>query len=222
MRAFLAAVVVALVASAVSRADLPSPGTKTIPVEHKIETEKDYPDWVFFIVRGSGGVKKVQLGPKSAIVILGNGAMSKDPVPKPGQKEKGLTVPYRASIVVAIPAARVKEFKSDKELHAAIEDARVPGLVLVGSAFVDHENVPAADPRKKIVQRYRLTRLEAKEGATLEPIKEEEKPPQPAASPVSATVPDVTWIFKWIAGGLGTAAIIGVAGVFLLGRTKRR
>ena len=222
MRAFLAAVVVAFVISATSRGDSPPAGTKNIPVEHKIETEKDYPDWVFFVVRGSGGVKKVALSPKSAIVILGNGAASKDPVPKPGQKEKGLTVPYRASIVVAIPAARVKEFKSDKELHAAIEDARVPGLVLVGSAFIDHETVPAADPRKKVVQRYRLTKLDANEGATLEPIQEEEKPPQPAKSPVSSIVPDITWIFKWIAGAVGTAAVIGIVGVFLMGRTKRR
>jgi len=71
MRAFLAAVVVALVVSAMSRADLLPPGTKNIPVEHKIESEKEYPDWVFFIVRGSGGVKKVTLSPKSAIVIPG-------------------------------------------------------------------------------------------------------------------------------------------------------
>ena len=89
MRAFLAAVVVALVVSAMSRADLLPPGTKNIPVEHKIESEKEYPDWVFFIVRGSGGVKKVTLSPKSAIVIPGSSAVGRGPVPKPGQKEKG-------------------------------------------------------------------------------------------------------------------------------------
>jgi hypothetical protein len=222
MRAFLAAVVVALVVSAMSRADLLPPGTKNIPVEHKIESEKEYPDWVFFIVRGSGGVKKVKLSPKSAIVVPGSSAVGRGPVPKPGQKEKGLALPYRASVVVAIPAGRVKEYKTEKELNAAIEDAKVTGLVVVGSAFFDHENAKTTDPRKKIVQRYRLTKLEAKEGATLDPIKEEEKPPESAASPVSAVVPDVTWIFKWIAGGLGTAAVIGIAGVFLLGRTKRR
>ena len=92
MRAFLAAVVVALVVSAMSRADLLPPGTKNIPVEHKIESEKEYPDWVFFIVRGLGGVKKVTLSPKSAIVVPGSSGGGGSS-PKTGTEGEGARCP---------------------------------------------------------------------------------------------------------------------------------
>ena len=170
MRTFLAAVFVALVVAAVGRAGQLPPATRNIPVEHRIETDQEYPDWVFFVVRGSGGVTKVPLAAKSPIVIPGSGAVARDPAPRPG-KEKGLAVPRRASALVAVPKDKVNEYKTEKELHAAIEDARITGVVVVGSIYFDHESATAADPRKSIVQRYRLTQLNAKDGARLEPIK---------------------------------------------------
>lgn len=170
MRTLFAAINVALVVAAVGRAGQLPPATRNIPVEHRIETDKDYPDWVFFVVRGSGGVTKVPLTAKTPIVIPGSSAADRDPAPRPG-KEKGLAVPHRASALVAVPKDKVKEYKTEKELHAAIEDARITGVVVVGSIYFDHESAKAADPRKSIVQRYRLTQLSTKEGARLESIK---------------------------------------------------
>ena len=59
MRPFLAAAFVVVLAPGICRADLLPPGTKNIPIEYRIETDQDCSDWTFFIVHGSGGVKKV-------------------------------------------------------------------------------------------------------------------------------------------------------------------
>jgi len=174
MRTFLTAVFVGLVVASVARAGLPQAGTKNIPVEHRIETDKEYPDWVFFVVRGTGDVTKVPLAAKTPIVIPGSSAVDRDPLPRPGEKEKGLAVPRRASALVAVPKDKANEYKTEKELHAAITEGRITGVVVVGSLFFDHEGAKAADPRKSIVQRYRLAQLNAREGAKLEPIKPDE------------------------------------------------
>jgi hypothetical protein len=219
---FLATIVVLLFAAMIARADLLPPGTKNIPVNHKIETEQEHPDWVFFIVRGSGGVQKVALNVKKPIVIPGSGGVGNGPVPQPGAKPR--TIPYRANALVAVPKDAVKDYKNDKELHAAIEDGKVAGMHAVNGHFSDHENAKVTDARKSIEQRYRLTRLDAKDGAILEPIKPEEKPPADGKLPgaVEGIVPDMQWIFPWIAGGLGLAAVVGLAGVLVIGRTRRR
>lgn len=222
MKRFLVTSLALLFASMFARADLLPPGTKNIPINYKIETEQEYPDWVFFIVQGSGVVKKVALSVKKPIVIPGSSGVGNGPVPKPGEKQR--TIPYRASALVAVPKDAVKGYKNDKELHAAIEDGKVAGMHAVNGHFFDHENAKATDGRKSIEQRYRLTKLDAKDGATLEPIKPEEKPPADGKLPgaVEGIVPDTQWIFPWIAGGLGLAAVVGLAGVLVIGRTRRR
>ena len=163
----------ALVVAAVGRAGQRPPATRNIPVEHRIETEKDYPDWVFFVVRGSGGVKKAPLAAKSPIVIPGSSAVDRDPSLGRGRR-RGWRCRAVPVSLVAVPKEKVNEYKTEKDLHAAIEDARITGVVVVGSTYFDHESAKAADPRKTIVQRYRLTKLDAKDGARLEPIKPEE------------------------------------------------
>jgi hypothetical protein len=203
--------VVALLAAAPARADLIPPGTRNIPVEHRIETDAEHPDWLFFVVRGSGGASKVALDPKTPIVIPGSSAVGQGPVPRKGEKER--TIPYRASAVVAVPREAAKAYKTEKELLAAVDEGKVAGALALNGHFFDHTNAKANDPRKSIVKRYRLTKLDARAGATLEPVKEggpEEE--EQAAAPGS---------FRWVAAGLALAAAVGFAGLWLAGRARR-
>src|SRR5262249_1559592 len=89
-----------LVAGGLARADLIPPGTKNIPIDHKIETDKEYPDWVFFTVGGNGNVKAVKLDPKNPLTIPGSSAIGNGPIPQPGEKR---TRPYRSTSLVSVP-----------------------------------------------------------------------------------------------------------------------
>jgi hypothetical protein len=213
MRKTAAMALVVVLAPAVGRADLLPPGTKNIPIENRIEAEKDHPEWTFFVVHGSGGVKKVALDAKTPIVIPGSSGVGTGPLPRPGDKPR--TLPYRASALVAVPTSAVKAYKTEKDLHAAVEDGKVPGMRPVNGHFFDHENAKAADPRKSIVKRYRITKLDGKTGATVEPIKDEQRKEEEeavAAAPGS---------FAWMAAGLAIAGILGFAGLVLAARFRR-
>jgi hypothetical protein len=212
---FLAAGVVLFVASAMTRADLIPPGTRNIAVDHQFETDKDYPDWVFFVVRGSGGVEKVKLDAKTPAVVKGSAAVGNGPPPQPGQKDKGITLPYRASALIAVPKDAAKGYKTDKELHAAIEDAKVAGQVRVKDAFYDHENAAANDARKSITRRLKVTKIDPKEGIVVEAVKgtAKDKEEEEAAN--------TRGMFPWVAGGLATAAAVCVAGLAITRRTRR-
>src|SRR4051794_13938837 len=109
-RALLAAVVGGLVGVGTVRADIPPPpGQKRITVDHKIETEKEYADWVFFTVIGHGDVKQVKLDPKNPYTIEGA-----------GRGGVGGLCSF-----VAIPKDAVKQYAGEKELHAAVKDGKV-------------------------------------------------------------------------------------------------
>ena len=214
MKLSLAVLIALLLANAVGRADLLPPGTKNIPIEHRFETEKEYADWIFVVVQGSGGAKKVAFDPKTPLVIPGSSGVGNGPVPQPGQKQR--TIPYRAAALFAVPKDTVKNLSlTEKELLAAVEDGKVAGMHQVNGHFFDHENAKATDARKSIVKRYKIAKIEAKGGVTLEPIKEDparkEEEEQAAATPS----------FPWIATGLGAAAAIGFVGFLLIGRTRR-
>jgi hypothetical protein len=213
MRPVVAVALVVAIAASVGRADLLPPGTKNIPIEYRIESDQDCSGWTFFIVHGSGGVKKVALDSKTPIVIPGSSGVGNGPVPQPGAKPR--TMPYRASALVVVPKDALREYKTEKEFHAAVEDGKVAGMHSVKGHFFDHENAKATDPRKSIVKRNRITKLDAKCGATLEPIKDdqrkEEEEPEAAA-------PDS---FPWVAAGLALAGVLGFAGLVLAGRFRR-
>ena len=213
MRPFVAVALVAVLAPGICRADLLPPGTKNIPIEYRIETDQDCSDWTFYIVHGSGGVKKVALDAKTPIVIPGSSGVGNGPVPQPGAKPR--TMPYRASALVAVPKDALKEYKTEKELHAAVEDGKVAGMHSVNGHFFDHESAKATDPRKAIVKRYRMTKLDAKSGATLEPIKDDQRKEE--EEPVAAAADS----FPWMAAALALAGVLGFAGLVLAGRFRR-
>jgi len=215
----LTAGVVVLLASAMTRADLLPPGTKNIPIEYKIETDKEYADWVFFVVRGSGGVQKVTLDPKTPVVIPGSSGVGNGPVPRPGEKER--VIPYRASALAAIPKDAVKKYATEKELHAAVEDGKVEGMVRVKDYFYDHENAKATDPRKSITRRYKVTKIDAtmpKDGIALEAVKADGNPGKEEEEETAAAARPT---YTLVAAGVAVAAAVGFAGFWLVGRSRR-
>ena len=217
MNRFLVVAVGSLIVASVGRADLLPPGTKNIAVEHTIETDNNYPDWVFFIVHGSGSVQQVTLDTKTPIVIPGSSAVGNGPIPQPGAKDR---IPYRSAALVAIPKDAVKKYASEKELHAAIEDGKVEGMVRARDYFFDHENAKTTDPRTSIAKRYRVKAFNTvmpREGIELEEIvvPSSDQPTEKTEMSSSPT------IFRWVAIGLATAAAIGFTGLFLIARSRR-
>ena len=193
-------------------ADLIPPGTKNIAIDVKITTEKDYPGWVFYTISGSGDVALVKLDAKTPLTIPGSSGVGNGPAPQPGEKRR--TQPYRSHVLVAVPKDAVKAYATEKELHAAIDDGKVPGQVQVKQAFSDHDNVKVTDPRKAIVQRFTLEKIDAKDGIVLQPVKDDVKPGEEGIVYTNAPPETLSW---WIAGGLLTAFTI-TTGFFLLRR----
>jgi hypothetical protein len=203
------AAIVGLLAVTVAWADLIPPGTRNIPVEHRIDTEKDNPNWAFFTIRGSGEVKAVKFDAKTPVVIPGNAAIGNGPVPQPGEKR---TRPYRSTVLVAVPAEAARAYPSEKELLAAVGEGKITGAV-ESKPLGDHENVKTNDPRKKVSNRFLLDKIDAKEGIVLQPVKDEPKPEEDesvAAGPAHVT--------RWVAMGLAQSAAVGFAGLWFLRR----
>lgn len=211
MKRLLAVVVVGLVAASLARADLIPPGTKNIAINHKIETDTEHTDWVFFVVRGSGGVHKAALDPKHPLTVAGSAGVGNGPAPQPGEKRRSIA--YRSNLLVAVPKDAGKKYETEKAFHEAIEDGKVPGMVRVKDAFYDHENAKATDPRKTIVRQFRVTKIDAKEGIVLEAVKPEGNA-KPEEEGVSAS-------FPWVATGLALTAAVCFTGLWLSRRTRR-
>jgi len=176
-------------------ADLIPPGTKNLAIDTKIYTDKDYSEWVFFILGGDGTVKPVKLDTNKALTIPGSSGVGNGPVPDPDAKPR--TRPYRSNLLVAVPKDAVKKYATEKELHAALDDGKVPG---------DHDNVKVTDPRKNIVNRFKLVKIDAKDGIVLEVLKEDVKPEPEVDSDPQAAMPKVfSW---WMMGGLMSVFLI--------------
>src|SRR5262245_11428010 len=119
---------VAVTASS-ARADIAPPkGFKRVTLDHKITTDQEFPDYVFFTVIGGGGrtggvknplagaegVTQVKLDPKTPIVIPGAG--------------RGAGI-GRQGHLAAVPKDSEKNYSSEKEFLAAVRAGKVEGLI---------------------------------------------------------------------------------------------
>ena len=124
-------------------------------------------------------------------------------------------IPYRSSLLVAFPKQTVKQYTTEKELIAAFNDGKVEGMVRVKDPFPDYSNVKITDARKSYTRVFRVTKIDPKEGIVLEAVKTEDiksgKEEEASAMPHA---------YLWIAGGLGVAAIVGFAGLWVSRRSR--
>src|SRR4051812_29248211 len=109
MSRILSALALGLIVTPAARADLPPPkGTKLIPVENKITTAKDYPEYAFYTV---------SLLQKEAT-----------PVKLDSNTPLVFTPVYRSASLVAVPKNAGKSYGSEKDFLAALAKGKVDGM----------------------------------------------------------------------------------------------
>jgi hypothetical protein len=213
MKQIAAVVLVGLFGAGLVRADSLLPGTRNLPIDYRIETDKDYPDLVFFTIRGSGSVTSVQFDQKTPLTIPGSNAEGKGPVLPPGEK---LNRPYRSTSLVAVPKEAAGSYPTEKAFHAALDAGTVPGLAK-SQPLYDHRNVPTGDPRKSIVRVFRVEKIDPKEGIVLTELKNAEGS-EGEGGREATTGPGVQ---LWMVGLAGSLAVV-LAGVWLVRRRRAR
>ena len=125
---------VGLVSATVARADVaPPPGQVRVPVDHVIQTDKAYPEYVFVVVIGGepGWSYKATLDKDKPLRITGKDRNGR----------------ARLCWLAAVPAEAAREFKTDKELVAAVAESKVKGILTAKGADFDSFTVVPERPR---------------------------------------------------------------------------
>jgi hypothetical protein len=190
-----------LVAVAAARADVPPPaGQVRVPLGHIIEADKAYPEYVFVVVVGSDP----ELSYKAEL--------SKDkPLRIEGKNRGGRG---RLCWLAAVPADTARQYRSDKELVAAvIENKAWAALTTKRMSFDSFTVVPEPNAPKLFEQRHRIERMTAGEGIVLTDEKLTPADPDPHAFDEESAV-------RWgVAGVVAAVAVCGL-GLWLLGRRR--
>jgi hypothetical protein len=224
MKRTVAVLVLGLLAAAVVRADVAPPkGLKRVTLDHKITTEKEYPDYIFFTIIGGGragpggknplggaeGVTQVKLDPKTPIVIPGAG--------------RGAGI-GRQGYLVAAPKDAGKSYGSEKEFLAAIRAGKVEGMIRAKTLLDSQATVKDTDTRTTVVQEYKLEKIDPKDGMVLTRVKEGEpekkdggKQEEEELDPATAFAPRGG---VWVAGLSASLAVV-LAGLWVVRRNRR-
>jgi hypothetical protein len=200
MNRVLLAAVAGLVLVPAARADIPPPkGQKRVAVDHKIETDKEYPDYAFFTLVGFKDLKAVKLGPKDPVVIGGAGRFG----------------PAGQATLIAVPKDAAKAYPTEKEFHEAVRTGKVPGMLQSKASLGSLAVVKDTDKRTVITRTHKLEKLDPKEGVVLTPVRaagdggEEE---EEAAAPGAGR-------YVWAAGVAATLAV-ALTGLWLVRRRR--
>lgn len=163
MSRFVLAVVASATAVAVAFADVgPPPGQKYVPVTTTVKLEKSFPDHTFFVIGfgpGAAPLTKVELDPTKATKV---DAKSR----------------YGGSLF-AVPNAVVKEFKTEKELAAALakpKDKLPPGVSSV--SIGNRTTLKVTDKRDAIDRVLVISTGDEKSGLKITEEKSEKNDPE--------------------------------------------
>ncbi|MCI0700491.1 MAG: hypothetical protein L0241_05360 [Planctomycetia bacterium] len=208
----LAVLILSALLVSVARADIPPPaGFKRVTLNHKIETDKEYPDYLFYTAAGEK-VTLVKLTPKTPVVISGAAAGGR----------------FKTTLLYAVPKDAGKNYKSQKEFHKAILDENVKGLLRAGIPFSGITEVKVNDTRKVVVEQWKLEKLDKKgEEIVINPVKKDKKPknaPEEEEETDERESPTTAYTPRggvWIAG-LACFAAMTLGGLWLAGRGKRK
>ena len=215
-RVLLLALGAGLLAIPTARGDaLPPPGLKRVPLDHKITTEKEYPDYLFFTSTGGTGPRSklapVTLDPKHPVTFAGAG-------------RNGIN---RQGALLAVPKGAEKNYDSEEKFHAAIKDRKVEGLLQTKTNLDSATAIKDADKRTVVVYEVIVEKVDPKEGIVVK-IKRDEEPKKDGAkkdSPEDDDTPAATVSAPrggvWVAGVAAFAAIT-LGGMWLAGRTRRK
>mgnify|MGYP001806601241 CR=1 FL=1 len=202
MRQLAALVILTAVAAGFASADglaPPPKGKKFVTVTHEVLAGKDLKGYVFVqqVAQGRFGAysftfSKVALDEKKAMTVSVPGARG-----------------YAS--LLAVPEDAAKEFKTDKELFAALEGKKVMGVQSI--RFLDLEAVDEKVKESKVTWTYTVTGVDDKGIKTTvsgtgyaEPKKPGEKEPQAFAEP------------GYLIGGIAAALAVTLGGLWLVRR----
>ncbi len=203
----LLALGMALLAAHAVRADgLPPKGAKRVVADHKITTEKEFPDYAFYTVIGKGVVTAVKLDPKTPVEIPG------------AARGAGIG---RNGYLVAVPKGAEKAYGSEKEFHAAIGAGKVEGQVRSKARLDSADTIKDTDKRDTITHEHKVEKVD-KDGIVLSTKRDvaapEKKDSPDAEDGVTAYTPRGG---VWVAGAASFAALT-LGGLWAVGRSRRK
>jgi hypothetical protein len=220
MNRLLLMALVTLVLAVPARADLrppTPPGFKQVPVQHRVTTDREFPDYEFFTVQVTDSrprktttrqAKAAKLDPKTPLTLKtftgGSVSMSYE--------------------LVAVPKDAGKKYASEKDFHQALCDGKVAGQVKAATGFSGpgSTNIKDSDPRKEVVHEYRLEKIDSKDGIVVKPVTPggakgpAGSPPPGEEEPLTAYSPRGG---IWVAGLAGALAVL-LAGLWLARRWR--
>ncbi|HEX4608758.1 MAG TPA: hypothetical protein VH092_11195 [Urbifossiella sp.] len=153
----LLALVFGLVPTAAVLADgliPPPPGKKFVAVDYVITTDKTFPDYDFYLVKGRTPTK-VEFGPDAPVKI---GA----------KRARGFAGAVR---FVAVEKGAEAKYPDVQGFANAIEAKSVPGLAAANNAFKAQATIDAKDTRTSLVETYAVEKIDAKDGIVLKAAK---------------------------------------------------
>jgi hypothetical protein len=182
---------------ALVRADVavpPPKGKKFVAVKHSVKLDKSITGYVFFtrpLGLRSGPFEKIELSADKAVALSGGGKF-------------GLQL-------LAVPAAVVQKYASEKELLAALTDK----LEGVSSARFDRTTLlPEKDERKELSLEHVIIGFDAKKSIQMKDAGDAPRAPEKkesASAPAS---------LSWVISGLAVSAALATGGLWLARRRR--
>ena len=205
MKRVLGVLAVALLVVGAVHADVAPPkGLKRVVLDNKITTEKEYPDYVLFLISGGDKVEPVKLDPKTPLVIAGAARGGR----------------YRFVQLLAVPKDAAKKYDSEKAFHEALAAGKVEGQLKSKTGFGTLTTIKDADTRKSVVAEYKLEKIDPKEGIVIVAAKGDgptSSPPKDGGE--DGEVASAPKRGAWVAG-LAAALGVALAGVWLARRKR--
>jgi hypothetical protein len=183
--------------SGVVRADIaPPPGQQRVPVDHIIESDQAYPEYVFFVVIGAEAEwsYRCEVGPGSPVRI--------------GGANRG----GRAQMcwLAAVPKKATEGYPDEQALLGAILGGKVPSVVKSKVFFDPFEVLPSANAPALIERRHRIEQVSPDEGIVISTAPE-------SAPRGRITEQSPVW---WVVVGVALAGAVCGLGLWL--RTRKR
>lgn len=219
----LLAVAAVLAVAVPAPADIAPPipkGFKRVPLTHRVVTDKEFPDYALFTVE--------------VIDSFRGNTRSAAPAKLDAKTPLSLTTTSGASVsrsyeLVAVPKDAGKKYATEKEFHKAVADGKVPGQVRSKTIISggSSRDVKDSDPRKAVVEEYKLEKIDAKDGVVIKsatpaaagsaPPKDSPKPEEEEEAAAAGYAPRGG---VWVAG-LAAAAAVVTAGLWVARRGRR-
>jgi hypothetical protein len=194
-----------LLATGVAAANAPPSPGRLIPVEHTVTTDKEYPDYDFYLIDpGNKKVVAVKFGPKNPIELKA----------KPGESYS-----YR---LAGVPKGEEKNYANEEDFHSTLGKEGGAHQSYARRYFESSVSAALTDKRDRIVREHKVEKIDAKESIivlTTKDVESKKDAPEDDDAPgVSAYAPrDGTLV-----AGVAASLAVMLGGLWLAGRVRAR